>query len=54
MDIGDKMWIRLHEGALKGGGTHPFTSLVGMFVGNYRQTSTIAPNHFRQLAQDEI
>ena len=39
MEVGDKMFIRLHEGALKGGGTHAFTSLIGMLVSGNHQTS---------------
>jgi hypothetical protein len=33
------MFIRLHEGALKGGGTHAFTSLIGMLVSGNQETS---------------
>ena len=40
MDVGDNMFIRLHEGALKGGGTHAFTSLIGMLVSANHKTST--------------
>ncbi|XP_040577746.1 collagen alpha-2(VIII) chain [Lepeophtheirus salmonis] len=29
---GDKVVVRLHKGALKGGGSHAFTSFVGMLV----------------------
>jgi hypothetical protein len=39
MEVSDQMFVRLHEGALKGGGTHAFTSLVGMLVGNNHETS---------------
>ncbi len=39
MEVGDQMFVRLHEGALKGGGTHAFTSLVGMLVGSNHETS---------------
>ena len=33
MQKGDTMAVKLHEGALKGGGSHPFTSFLGMKVG---------------------
>nr|ACO14900.1 Complement C1q-like protein 4 precursor [Caligus clemensi] len=32
LNCGDKVVVRLHKGALKGGGTHAFTSFVGMLV----------------------
>ena len=32
MEKGDTMSVKLHEGALKGGGTHAFTSFVGMSI----------------------
>jgi hypothetical protein len=38
MDAGDRMYIRLEEGALKGGGNHAFTSFVGMMVANGQAT----------------
>ena len=35
MEAGDRFYILLHEGALKGGGTsHTFTSLNGHLIGN--------------------
>jgi len=33
MEKGDTMAVRLHEGALKGGGIHAFTSFTGMKIG---------------------
>ena len=33
---GDRMAVRLHEGALKGGGSHAFTSFLGMKIGGIK------------------
>jgi hypothetical protein len=49
MEAGDQMFIRLHEGALKGGGTHAFTSLVGMMVASSHATSKTESLMERQL-----
>ena len=39
MEKGDTMAVRLHEGALKGGGIHAFTSFTGMKIGQSEPTS---------------
>ena len=55
MEVGDQMFVRLQEGALKGGGTHPFTSLVGMLAGHFHATSKpAAVGYSRQPQPDEI
>ena len=43
MQRGDTMAVKLHEGALKGGGSHPFTSFLGIKVGG--NTHNIFPNN---------
>ena len=50
MERGDTMAVRLHEGALKGGGSHPFTSFLGIKVGG--NTHNILPNNLN--IQNEI
>ena len=55
MEKGDTMAVRLHEGALKGGGSHPFTSFLGMKIGGMSNKERFQPI-FRQHStfQNEI
>lgn len=43
MEKGDTMAVRLHEGALKGGGSHPFTSFLGMKIGGRSNKQRLQP-----------
>ena len=44
MERGDTMAVRLHEGALKGGGSHAFTSFLGMKIGGTTNNKRVGPN----------
>ena len=51
MERGDTMAVRLHEGALKGGGSHAFTSFLGMKVAGNKPTPTVSNS---QIFPNEI
>ena len=44
MEQGDTMAVKLHEGALKGGGSHIYTSFLGMKIGGNPNNQRIRPN----------
>lgn len=49
MEKGDTMAVRLHEGALKGGGIHAFTSFTGMKIGKSYAKSTDNRNILNEI-----
>jgi len=49
MEKGDTMAVRLHEGALKGGGIHAFTSFTGMKIGRSYAMSPDHSNIFNEI-----
>ena len=49
MEKGDTMAVRLHEGALKGGGIHAFTSFTGMKIGKNEPSSSGNSNMLNEV-----